>query len=59
MLAWLNLKRHNFLRLNFKFQGSNPFIKAHATEATEAAAREADFKILLRQDGILRAKIKR
>jgi hypothetical protein len=56
MLAWLNLKRHNFLRLNFKFQGANPFIKAHATEAT---AREADFKISLRRDGILRAKIKR
>jgi len=21
MLAWLNLKRHNFIRLNFKFHG--------------------------------------
>ena len=33
MLAWLNLKRHNFLRLNFKFHGANPFIKAHAAKA--------------------------
>jgi hypothetical protein len=55
MLAWLNLKRHNFLRLNFKFQGSNPFVK---TSAAEAAARAVNFKISLRQDGILRAKIK-
>ena len=52
MLAWLNLKRHNFLRLNFKFHGANPLIKAHAAKAVK-------FKILIRQDGILRAKIKR
>jgi hypothetical protein len=37
MLAWLNLKRHNFLRLNFKFQDANPFVKTSAAEAAEAA----------------------
>jgi len=45
MLAWLNLKRHNFLRLNFKFHGANPFVK---TSAAEAAARAVNFKISYR-----------
>ena len=59
MLAQLNLKRQNFLRLNFKFHGANPFVKTSAAEAAKAAARETDFKISLCQDRILRAKIKR
>nr|WP_314891991.1 hypothetical protein [uncultured Campylobacter sp.] len=52
MLTWLNLKRQNFLRINFKFHGVK-------IRSQSSCGRSGEFKILLRQDGILRAKIKR